>query len=386
MNSNNNHQKNSSTPIVICLLATMLILLSFKTFNYSNIFTHISENNTIENINFKNNEKFNGEVLSVNTTKTKSDPKIYLGGYPVGIKMNTEGLLVVGFSDIEIDKTKMDSPALKAGIRIGDSILKVNGNTVNSSRDLARLINSTENDVELTIVREEKIINITVAPVKSNIDHIRKVGLWVRDSTAGVGTMTFFCPERKVYGALGHPITDVDTNTILKVRNGEIVNATIIGIKKGEKGNPGELKGVFLNDRVSMGSIKSNTSYGIYGVYEDMSRGYDSKPIEIMKKDDVNEGKAQIYTTIDEEGPKLYDVEIIKKYNQNSPETKSLVIHVTDKRLLDKTGGIVQGMSGSPILQDGKLVGAVTHVLVNRSDVGYGVYIEWMMKEAGLSE
>lgn len=325
-------------------------------------------------------------VKSVVVDKIPNGIMVYPGGQPIGIKLNTKGVLVVALSDIDTLKGKITSPSSQAGIQVGDSIIKVNGIEVNTSEEVLKQINLSKGQkITLTIDRKGNQEVKKVTPILCEKDNCYKIGLWIRDSTAGVGTLTFYDENTKKFAALGHPITDVDTGTILKVNTGQIVTSNIISIRKGEKGNPGELRGIFINEDYTLGNIEKNTQCGVYGKYNESLRneGFD-KPMKIALRDEIKEGSAKILTTIDGGSPKLYDIQIEKLLSQDSPGPKSMVIRVTDPVLLQKTGGIVQGMSGSPIIQDNKLVGAVTHVLVNKPDVGYGIYIEWMIKDAGL--
>ena len=214
-----------------------------------------------------------------------------------------------------------------------------------------------------------------------------KLGLWVRDSTAGIGTLTFYHEDSETFGALGHPITDGDTNTTFTIKDGDLLSASILSVRKGEKGVPGELRGLFVNEKNSIGEIKNNSTSGIFGnSYEPLINPKFSEPMSVGFRNEVVEGPATIITTIDDEGPKEYDIEIVKLLQQDKSGPKSMIIRVTDEELLSKTGGIVQGMSGSPIIQNDKIVGAVTHVLINKPDIGYGIYIEWMLEEAGIIE
>lgn len=379
--------KLNSTPIILVLSFIVLLMTGeyIKThFNYNNIFTKLETNNSKITKNNNDLKDFSMGELPTNAKNTNVENiKVYPGGFPVGIKMNTKGVLVVGFSDIEVAQDKIESPGKKSGMELGDVILKVNNEDILDSKDLIKKVDKSKQNIEITIQRGDKIFNKTINPVVSTLDNSKKMGLWVRDSTAGVGTMTFYYEKNNVYGALGHPITDADTNSILKVRSGELVDSSIIAVKKGEKGSPGELKGIFIDNEKSKGTILNNTFAGIYGKLNGENKfAFRSGQLSVLPRDKVKEGKAQILTTIDENGPTLYDVEIVKLFHQDAPDIKSMVIKVTDERLLNKTGGIVQGMSGSPIIQDNCIVGAVTHVLVNRSDVGYGIYIEWMLNEA----
>lgn len=326
-------------------------------------------------------------VVPVKSVNVKSIPEIslYPGGISVGVKLNTKGVLVVALSDIESENGKATSPAAQSGIIVGDSILKVNGTEIVNSESLVTEINKYEGqEIEILIERKGQELVRKVKPVNASGGNY-KIGLWVRDSTAGVGTLTFYDEKTKKFAALGHPVTDVDTGTILSINKGEIVSSSIVSIRKGIKGNPGELKGIFVNEDVSLGEVHKNTECGIFGTADKnfVNKKF-RKPMKIALRGEIKEGKAQILTTIDDNGPKLYDIEIEKLLTQEEPGPKSMVIKVTDPVLLEKTGGIVQGMSGSPIIQNNKIVGAVTHVLINKPDTGYGIYIEWMLKDSDI--
>ena len=209
--------------------------------------------------------------------------------------------------------------------------------------------------------------------------------MWVRDSTAGVGTLTYYDPESGGYGALGHAITDVDTGVMFPVGEGAVYKNKVVSISRGQKGTPGELTGEFFENAVELGSIEKNTPFGVFGSADAEMIGDAHYPegLPVAGRGEVRTGSAQILSTVDGFGVKAYDCEIEKVYSQSSPEARSMVIRITDPELLGKTGGIVQGMSGSPIVQDGKLVGAVTHVLVNDPTRGYGIFIENMLEAAG---
>lgn len=199
------------------------------------------------------------------------------------------------------------------------------------------------------------------------------------------GNNDFLDPSTKKFGALGHPITDADTNEPFLVKKGDLLESSIISVRKGEKGSPGELKGIFLNEETPTGNIEKNTQSGIFGEIKNaQALNNKIKPLKVGFRDEISVGKAKIITTVDENGPQEFDIEIEKTLNQSIPGSKSMVIKITDPKLLQKTGGIVQGMSGSPIIQNDKIVGAVTHVLINKPDTGYGIYIEWMLQEAGI--
>lgn len=392
------------TPIIILTLVTFMSLRNIpetiyvrqgENINYSSMLKVNSSDVTVlkQNTNNEFQKTIKKSVnllgiLPIKTVNLEIVPKImvYPGGEPIGIKLNTQGVLVVGLSDIDSQNRKVSSPAAEAGIQIGDSIIKIDGENVNNSKTVSDKLKGYKNSIlKVTIIREGKNIEKEIKPIKSDLDNDYKLGLWVRDSTAGVGTLTFYHEKSGKFAALGHPITDVDTGTMLSVKEGNIINSSIVSIKKGAKGDPGEVRGIFVNENNPIGDIKFNTISGIYGVSDKMLKNYKfNKPMEIGLRNEIKEGDAQILTTIDGEKPKLYNIKIEKLLSQDSPGPKSMIIRITDPELLEKTGGIVQGMSGSPIIQNNKIIGAVTHVLINKPDVGYGIYMEWMLKDAGI--
>lgn len=319
------------------------------------------------------------------TLNLEPEVRVIPGGDPVGIKLLTEGIIVVGFSDVETETGNQKSPGVEAGIEIGDVILEANGEKLNEINTLSNIVSKSKGKkVNLKVKSKDKIINTYISPIKINDSEGYKLGLWVRNSTSGVGTLTFYDENTKSFGALGHPINDVDTGKILSIKDGSIYNAKIISIEKGEKGNPGELRGMFTdNDKV--GNLNKNTFSGVYGSINNDLNVYNKKPISIGRQSEVKEGPAKILACIDGSKTEEYDIMIEKTTYQSEPDSKSMVLKVVDKRLLEKTGGIVQGMSGSPIIQEGKLIGAVTHVFVNKPNMGYGIYIEWMLNETNVA-
>lgn len=325
-------------------------------------------------------------LKSISVRSVPSEVTLYPGGQPVGVKLNTKGVLVVALSDIETANGKSTSPGALSGIQVGDSILKINNENINSSEQVSKIVNSCKGK-ELTVIvmRKGSEMVKNIKPIQSSSDDKYKIGLWVRDSTAGVGTLTFFDEKSKKFAALGHPITDADTGTLLNISSGQIINSSIVSVRKGARGNPGELKGIFVDEDITLGDISKNTDCGIFGsTNKSLINSKFNKPMKIALRQEIKEGPAKIITTIDGGEPKTYDIEIQKLLQQEEPGPKSMVIKITDPVLLEKTGGIVQGMSGSPIIQNNKLVGAVTHVLINKPDVGYGIYIEWMLKDADI--
>jgi stage IV sporulation protein B len=315
--------------------------------------------------------------------------KVIPGGQSIGVKLFTDGVLVVGFADVETPSGKKQSPAALSGIELGDSIIEINGVRVNNNAHVSDIINKNGSGVlDIKLNRKGEFKEVKLKPMESKNKNEYKVGLWIRDFTAGVGTLTFYEPQSGKFGALGHPINDIDTGCLLTVRDGRIYNARIISVEQGVKGKPGELRGIFSDDDEA-GILEKNTSCGIYGKATNLNKESNSsaynKPISIARQNEIKEGPALILASIDGDEVKAYDIYIEKLTQQRKPKPKSMIIRITDEELLKKTGGIVQGMSGSPIIQDGKLVGAVTHVFVNRPDMGYGIYIEWMLQEIGLN-
>lgn len=321
------------------------------------------------------------------TLNIAPEVKLIPGGQPIGVKLYTNGVLVVGFSDVETTSGKKQSPAAEGGIEIGDSIIEVNNHNVKDSQELSRIVNSNKDkNLNIKVNRKNKMITVNVKAIETKNAGEYKIGLWVRDSTAGVGTLTFYEPNSGEFGALGHPINDVDTGSLLSVKDGKIYNANIVSVEQGVRGKPGELRGMF-SDEDEIGILEKNTTEGIYGKIKEKVADSDySKPLKVARQDEIQEGPAKILTSINGCSVKAYDVYIEKTTEQSKPNSKSMVIKVTDKELLAKTGGIVQGMSGSPIIQNDKIIGAVTHVFVNRPDMGYGIYIEWMLQQAGLDK
>ena len=381
------------TPILFLILITAVCLIKLPdkiyTKNDESVPSIAPIGNTITKVDDDSNKyeiKFLGMIplKSVEVEKIK-DLELYPGGVPIGVRVSSEGVLVVGYSDIEINNEKEESPGKVGGLEIGDVILKINGIEMHNSRDLVKAIKQSEKDsIKVDILRHgENITKIVTLKKENNKDY--KIGLWIRDSTAGVGTMTFYDDTSKKFGALGHPITDSDTNEPFLIKDGDVIESSIISIRKGEKGSPGELKGIFINESNPTGEIDKNTQSGIFGqLNSNILQKSDIKRLKVGFRDEIVPGKAKIITTIDENGPQEYEIEIEKLLNQNVASSKSMVIKVTDPRLLEKTGGIVQGMSGSPIIQNNKIVGAETHVLINKPDTGYGIYIEWMLQDAGI--
>lgn len=298
-------------------------------------------------------------------------------GEAVGVKMYTDGLLVVYVGEVVDSNGNKHFPARNAGIRETDRILSVDDIKIETNEQLSDYINQVRRPVGLKVARDEEEFFVRINPVLSNDGYLR-IGLWVRDSTAGIGTMTYYNPQNNTFAALGHAICDSDTGAVLKVADGDLVGCDIVSVKKGKNGTPGELSGQFQNRNI--GKIIKNNDFGIFGKINNIS--VSQKPMEAATRYQVKNGPAKILCDIDKEGVKSYDVEILSVSKSAVADNKGIVLRVTDEDLLSKTGGIVQGMSGSPILQNGRIVGAVTHVFVNDSTRGYGIFIENMLAEA----
>ena len=307
------------------------------------------------------------------SVQKRSEPVyVYLGGYPLGFSMSCSGVVVIA---------KANESAYQ--IKEGDIITHIEDIAVSSAEEIYRVINSETFAGKLLNVKYVHQGEVGVAQIKPIFDVVTnayKLGIWVRDDAAGVGTLTYIRKDNLRFGALGHPVCDIDTGTALPVAKGNIFKCNIVGYKPGEKGNPGELKGLFLRNGLVLGSLDANNSFGVYGkLSAKVKDKYCKDMVEVADRSEVKNGKAVIRSTIEGDVPKDYEIEIVKTYFQKTKDIKSMFIRVTDKELLAKTGGIVQGMSGSPIIQNGKLVGAVTHVFVSDPTKGYGVYADWMI-------
>ena len=298
-------------------------------------------------------------------------------GKAIGMKMYTEGVLVVGMSEIEGKK-----PYQNSGIETGDKIIEVNNQEINNTDELIACVNSSKGEVisiKYVTDSEEKIAEIE--PVKT-ANNEYKLGLWVRDAAAGVGTLTFYEPSTGNFGALGHGINDVDTYELIDIANGELVTTNIVDIVKGQNGTPGEIRGT-IDNGVTIGDISKNTSFGVYGKLSEANRLNINRTnaVEVANRSEIKTGKAEIMCELENGITKNYEIEIQKIFIDNNENNKSMLIKVTDEELLEKTGGIIQGMSGAPIIQNGKFIGAVTHVLVNDCKMGYAVFGDLMIKQ-----
>ena len=314
-----------------------------------------------------------GTMLTKSELKTK---KLYPGGIPFGIKFITEGVLIVGFCDFKTGNTTVN-PSSAAGLKIGDRILSINSKKLTSAEELTKIVEeSGGKPLEVIYNRNGGEKKTILTPIFSENEGGYKTGIYVKDSGAGIGTVSYIDPETLEFGGLGHGICEGESGQLIPISKGSVVDVNISGIKKGAIGAPGELKGYFNSGRV--GSLLVNNNCGVFGAFAKVPSGLPSKPLSIGLKEDLKNGKAYIYTTLDGCTPKKYEIEICN-IKLSETQGKCFTVKVTDKALLEKTGGIVQGMSGSPIIQNGKLVGAVTHVLINDPTTGYGIFIENML-------
>ena len=310
-----------------------------------------------------------------------SDIEVIPVGEVIGIKLYTSGVLVVGTAKIDGADGNSYKPYENTDIKEGDSIIKVAGEYVNSTEELINIVNRNgENPISINYIRNNNENVAEITPVKDQQGYY-KLGLWVRDSAAGVGTMTFYNEQTQTFAALGHPITDIDTGDIIQTSSGEIDDVNIISIIKGKEEEPGKLQGVIQQDSI-IGSIYKNTAYGIYGIVKNQANvniDYNRR-MNVAMRQEINLGEATILSDISGE-LKEYKIEIQKTYLNNNYDNKSMVIKVTDEELLNRTGGIIQGMSGSPVIQNGKFCGAITHVFEKNPTIGYAVFADRMISE-----
>lgn len=303
-------------------------------------------------------------------------------GSIAGIKLYTSGVLVVGMTEIQGIDNKKYKPFENSGIEEGDTIISINNNKIENTEELIQVVNSCNGkQIEIQYLHDNKTLECSIQPVQTAKEEY-KLGLWVRDSAAGVGTVTFYEPSTGYFGALGHGITDIDTEQLIDISTGEFVTTKILNVVKGESGNPGKIQGTVDNQK-NIGTISKNTKFGIYGKVENISNvNIDtSKEMELALRDEIQVGKAKIMCSLENGKIEEYEIEIEKIYKENNYDNKSMLIKVTDNELLEKTGGIIQGMSGSPIIQNGKFIGAITHVLVNNPKEGYAVFGDIMIKQ-----
>ena len=303
--------------------------------------------------------------------------KVIPMGNAIGMKLYTDGVLVVGMSEIEGKK-----PYENSGIKEGDRIVQIDKKAIDNTEDLMEAVNKCSGkEISVKYIRDNTTITTSIKPIK-NSGNQYKIGLWVRDAAAGVGTLTFYEPSSGMFGTLGHGILDVDTSELIKIANGELVTTNILNITKGKKGDPGEIRGTIESGH-TIGNIDKNTSFGVFGTLNKTPyiNIQNNDEIEVALREEIKIEDAQIICELENGKREKYNIKIQKVFLNNNKDNKSMLIKITDEKLLEKTGGIIQGMSGAPIIQNGKFIGAVTHVLVNDPTIGYGVFADIMIKQ-----
>ena len=317
---------------------------------------------------------FKLKEINVNViSKTKVIPM----GNAIGMKLYTDGVLVVGMSEIEGKK-----PYENSGIKEGDRIVQIDKKAIDNTEDLMEAVNKCSGkEISVKYIRDNTTITTSIKPIK-NSGNQYKIGLGVRDAAAGVGTLTFYEPSSGMFGTLGHGILDVDTSELIKIANGELVTTNILNITKGKKGDPGEIRGTIESGH-TIGNIDKNTSFGVFGTLNKTPyiNIQNNDEIEVALREEIKIEDAQIICELENGKREKYNIKIQKVFLNNNKDNKSMLIKITDEKLLEKTGGIIQGMSGAPIIQNGKFIGAVTHVLVNDPTIGYGVFADIMIKQ-----
>ncbi len=323
-----------------------------------------------------------GQNVKDVTLNVLEDIEVIPIGNIIGLKLYTNGVLIVGMSEIENINNVIEKPFENLDIKEGDTIIKVNNSEIQDIEALQKEINNSEGEnINLTLLKEDGTISTSnIKPVQvGNKEY--KLGLWVKDAATGVGTLTYYEPDTKQFAALGHGITDVDTDKLINIDSGSIVKSKVVSIQKGEEGKPGEIRGSIINQPV-IGKVYKNTEFGIFGEITETSNlqiDY-SKKFKVALRDEIEEGDASIYCSLDGKETKEYKIKIEKIFKENNENNKSMLIEVVDEELIQKTGGIIRGLSGAPIIQNNKFVGAVTNVLVNMPTKGYAIFADIMIK------
>ena len=302
-------------------------------------------------------------------------------GRLVGLKLYTKGVLVIGMSEIDGKDGKVYEPYKNSGIQEGDLIKEVNGEKIENTEDLANMLNCSEGRVlDIKYQNNNDDFETKITPVITKEDKYM-IGLWVRDAACGIGTLTYYNKENNSFGALGHGLVDVDTGKLLNVKNGDIVTSKIVSIVKGERNKAGEIRGI-IDDGIKIGEIEKNTMIGVYGIVtnEEYINKIILPEVSVASRNEIKIGKAKAICQLEnDKEPEEYEIEIRKIYKANSKDNKSMLIKITDKKLINKTGGIIPGMSGTPIIQNGKFIGAITNVLVSNPEVGFAIFADLML-------
>ncbi len=371
----------------ITLIPSQIILLKGEQYKLKTLYgIDVIETSSValENENItKLNLNILGQTVKEVSVNVIENTEVIPIGKIIGLKLYTNGVLIVGMSEIEDVNHKKERPFENLDIQEGDTILKVNDLEIQTIENLQKEINASKGEnINLTLLKEDGSIETSnIKPVQvSNKEY--KLGLWVKDAATGVGTLTYYEPTTKSFAALGHGITDNDTDSLINIESGNVVTSRVISIQKGEQGKPGEIRGSIIN-QPTIGTVYKNTDFGIYGELTNLSNlniDYNKK-IQIALRNEIKIGNAKMLCSVDGKETKEYDIKIEKIYDSNNTNNKSMMIEVTDEELIGKTGGIIRGLSGAPIIQDGKFVGAVTNVLVNSPTKGYAIFADMMIKE-----
>lgn len=370
----------------ITLIPQHIILLQNETYTIKKLLGV----DTIETISTANNSGnttnvevtlFGAKVKDV-TVDTIENVEVVPIGKIIGMKLYTNGVLIVGMSEVENIENQLINPAKTCDIQEGDTIVKVNDTEIDDIESLKNVVNQSHGEnVLLTLVRDGAVLTSNITPVQTEAEEY-KLGLWVKDAATGVGTMTYYEKNTGNFAALGHGIVDSDTDKLIDIDSGEIVTSEIISITKAEVNNPGEIRGTIINQK-TIGQVEKNTQFGIYGRLDNLtSLNIDtSEALPVALRDEIKVGEATVLCSLDGKNSKPYNIKIEKINTSNNYDNKSMLIRVTDDELIQHTGGIIRGLSGSPILQNGKFVGAVTNVLVSNPEVGYAIFGDMMIKE-----
>ena len=339
-----------------------------------------TDNSKITNIEIKLFGKIDLKDISIVNIE---DAEVVPIGKVIGLKLYTNGVLIVGFTELENKNNVLTKSYDGVDIEAGDTIIKINDEIVETIDELKNhVLNSNGEDMNLTILREGRILNTNIKPVEVDENEYR-LGLWVKDAATGVGTMSFYMPSTKAFGILGHGITDSDTNDLINIESGEIVTSKIISLQKGTEGVPGEIRGTIINQQ-TIGKVIKNTQFGVFGILDNLiPLNIDrNETIPVASRNEIKEGKATVICSyLNSLDAKEYEIEIEKIYYDNNYNNKSMLIKITDEKLIEETGGIIRGLSGAPIIQNGKFCGAITHVLVQKPDTGYAVFADLMIKQ-----
>ena len=354
-----------------------------KNDNYESVLTSTISNNEnqlgTKNLQVKLFNKFNVKDIDVSVIERK---KVIPIGQVSGLKIYTSGVLVVGMSEIKgIDNEKY-KPYENSGIKEGDTILQIGSSVIADTSELIKEVNmSNGEELKIKYLHEGQTLQCTITPIKTGKKEY-KLGLWVRDSAAGIGTMTYYEPSSGNFAALGHGITDIDTGELINISNGEFITTKVLSITKGKNGYPGKIQGSIV-DQTKIGTINKNSTFGIYGKTEDLSKINlnTSNLMDVAMRNEIELGEAEILCSLDGENVEKYKIQIEKIFLNNDYDNKSMYIRVIDQKLIEKTGGIIQGMSGAPVIQNGKFIGAITNVLVNDPTKGFVVFGDIMIKE-----